>query len=175
MAAAAPPPAGTRHALVIPRTASLVVDFAQEGTWMAAYFHLSPHGLSDLLTKRKRPLTLKQWGRMLLRRRDPRFRKNRTFLCCVCALIFRRDAIKTPAGKLTGRVSSFSLPLVYLFQVSEMQHPFLHIGRHQLLNVPISLSRASSVVGCRGEVGVTPQTLGRVRIRGGRTRESRFV
>ena len=34
-AAGRPPPAGTRNALVIPRTRRLVSDFTQEGTWVA--------------------------------------------------------------------------------------------------------------------------------------------
>ncbi|CAN0317457.1 unnamed protein product, partial [Scytosiphon promiscuus] len=100
-----PPPAGTRNALVITHTGRLVSDFSQVGTWVAAYFDLFPHGVGDLLAKRKRPLSLNVSARILLCRRDPRFRKDRTFLSCVCALIFRREAIKNAPWKLTDRVT----------------------------------------------------------------------
>lgn len=104
-AAGRPPPAGTKNYLVITHTGRLVSDFTQVGTWVAAYFDLFPHGVGDLLAKRKRRLSLNEWARILLRRRDPRFRKDRTFLFCVCALIFRREAINNARWKLTGRVS----------------------------------------------------------------------
>lgn len=72
---------------------------------MGAYFDLFPHGVGGHLDKRPRHLSLKKWAQILLRRRDPRFRNNRTFLFCVCALIFRREAISNARWKLTGRVS----------------------------------------------------------------------
>lgn len=56
------------------------------------------------MDKRKRPLELKRWAQIFLRRRDARFRKSRTFLYCVCALIFRREAISNARWKLRGRV-----------------------------------------------------------------------
>lgn len=37
--------------------------------------------------------------------RDPRFRKHKSYLFCICALLFRREAIKSARWKLTGRVS----------------------------------------------------------------------
>lgn len=50
-------------------------------------------------------LTFTRWARILLRRRDPRFRKSRTFTFCLAAIIFRREAISNSYWKLTGRVS----------------------------------------------------------------------
>ncbi|CAN0542032.1 unnamed protein product [Ectocarpus sp. 8 AP-2014] len=71
----------------------MVSDFTNPGLFVGAYFDLFPHGVGGHLDKRPRPLDLKKWAQILLRRRDPRFRKNRTFLYCVCSLIFRREAI----------------------------------------------------------------------------------
>ncbi|CAN0570629.1 unnamed protein product, partial [Ectocarpus sp. 12 AP-2014] len=72
---------------------------------IAAYFDLFPHGEGGHLDKRHRPLNFTKWARCLLRRRDPRFRKSRTFVFCLAAIIFRREAISNAHWKLTGRVS----------------------------------------------------------------------
>ncbi|CAN0249308.1 unnamed protein product, partial [Ectocarpus fasciculatus] len=83
----------------------MVSDFTNPGLFVGAYFDLFPHGVGGHLDKRPRSLSLKKWAQILLRRRDPRFRENRTFLYCVCSLIFRREAISNARWKLSGRVS----------------------------------------------------------------------
>lgn len=99
-----PPPGGTRKAMVIPHTGRLVEDFTEPGVFVGAYYHLFPHALGGHLDKRPRKLTFTRWARILLRRRDPRFRKDRTFLFCLAALIFRREAISNARWKLTGKI-----------------------------------------------------------------------
>ncbi|CAN0155693.1 unnamed protein product, partial [Ectocarpus fasciculatus] len=71
-----------------------------------AYFDLFPYGLGGHLDKRIRHLNFTTWARILLRRRDARFRKSRTFVFCVAALIFRREAISNAHWKLAGKVHS---------------------------------------------------------------------
>ncbi|CAB1107609.1 unnamed protein product [Ectocarpus sp. CCAP 1310/34] len=103
-AAAGQPPDGTQNALVLTHSGQMVSDFHNPGLFVGAYFDLFPHGVGGHLDKRTRPLDLKRWAQILLRRRDARFRKSRTFLYCVCALIFRREAISNARWKLRGRV-----------------------------------------------------------------------
>ncbi|CAN0352456.1 unnamed protein product, partial [Ectocarpus sp. 13 AM-2016] len=91
--------------LVLPHTGKMVEDFNEPGVMIAAYFDLFPHGVGGHLDKRHRPLNFTKWARCLLRRRDPRFRKSRTFVFCLAAIIFRREAISNAHWKLTGRVS----------------------------------------------------------------------
>ncbi|CAN0314384.1 unnamed protein product, partial [Scytosiphon promiscuus] len=98
-------PLGTDRALVLTHSGRMVSDFTNAGLFVGAYFDLFPHGVGGHLDKRKRHLSLRKWAQILLQRRDGRFRKNRTFLYCVCALIFRREAIANARWKLTGRVS----------------------------------------------------------------------
>ncbi|CAN0217243.1 unnamed protein product [Scytosiphon promiscuus] len=98
-------PLGTDRALVLTRSGRMVSDFTNDGLFVGAYFDLFPHGVGGHLDKRKRHLSLRKWAQILLQRRDGRFRKNRTFLYCVCALIFRREAITNARWKLTGRIS----------------------------------------------------------------------
>ncbi|CAN0374470.1 unnamed protein product, partial [Pylaiella littoralis] len=100
-----PPPAGTKNMLVVPHTGRMVEDFNEPGVMIAAYFDLFPHGLGGHLDKRARSLSFTKWARILLRRRDPRFRKDRTFVFCMAAIIFRREAISNAHWKLSGRVS----------------------------------------------------------------------
>ncbi|CAN0140099.1 unnamed protein product [Ectocarpus sp. 12 AP-2014] len=100
-----PSPLGTDNALVLTHSGRMVSDFKNAGLFVGAYFDLFPHGVGGHLDRRPRPLTLKKWAQILLRRRDARFRKSRTFLYCVCALIFRREAIENARWKLTGRIS----------------------------------------------------------------------
>ncbi|CAN0208553.1 unnamed protein product, partial [Scytosiphon promiscuus] len=99
------PPQPTSKMLVIPHTGRMVEDFYEPGTMIAAYFHLFPHAVGGPLDTRRRALTFTRWARILLRRRDPRFRKSRTFTFCLAAIIFRREAISNSYWKLTGRVS----------------------------------------------------------------------
>ncbi|CAN0265693.1 unnamed protein product, partial [Scytosiphon promiscuus] len=91
--------------LVVPHTGQMVEDFNEPGTMIAAYFHLFPHGVGGHLDNRPRKLTFNRWARILLRRRDTRFRKSRTFVFCLAAIIFRREAISNSYWKLTGKVS----------------------------------------------------------------------
>ncbi|CBJ31141.1 conserved unknown protein [Ectocarpus siliculosus] len=100
-----PSPLGTDNALVLTHSGRMVSDFKNAGLFAGAYFDLFPHGVGGHLDRRPRPLTLKKWAQILVRRRDARFRKSRTFLYCVCALIFRREAIENARWKLTGRIS----------------------------------------------------------------------
>lgn len=99
------PPQPTNKMLVIPHTGRMVEDFYEPGTMIAAYFHLFPHAVGGPLDARNRSLTFTRWARVLLRRRDSRFRKSRTFVFCLAAIIFRREAISNSYWKLTGRVS----------------------------------------------------------------------
>ncbi|CAN0548548.1 unnamed protein product, partial [Laminaria digitata] len=78
-----PPPGGSRHAMVIPHTGRLVEDFTEPGVLVGAYYHLFPHALGGHLDKRPRKLSLTRYARILLRLRDPRFRKDRTFVFCL--------------------------------------------------------------------------------------------
>ncbi|CAM9735414.1 unnamed protein product, partial [Ectocarpus sp. 13 AM-2016] len=103
-AAAGQPPDGTQNALVLTHSGQMVSDFHNPGLFVGAYFDLFPHGVGGHLDKRTRSLDLKRWAQILLRRRDARFRKSRTFLYCVCALIFRREAISNARWKLRRRV-----------------------------------------------------------------------
>lgn len=98
-------PDGTDNALVVTHSGQMVSDFTNPGLFVGAYFDLFPHGVGGHLDKRPRSLSLKKWAQILLRRRDPRFRNNRTFLYCVCSLIFRREAISNARWKLSGQVS----------------------------------------------------------------------
>ena len=98
-------PQPTKKMLVIPHTGRMVEDFYEPGTMIAAYFHLFPHAVGGPLDTRQRSLTFTKWARILLRRRDPRFRKSRTFVFCLAAIIFRREAISNSYWKLSGRVS----------------------------------------------------------------------
>lgn len=66
--------------MVIPHTGHLVEDFTEPGVLVGAYYHLFPYALGGHLDKRPRKLSFKKWTQILLRRRDPRFRKDRTFL-----------------------------------------------------------------------------------------------
>ncbi|CAN0159521.1 unnamed protein product, partial [Ectocarpus sp. 12 AP-2014] len=100
-----PSPIGIDKALVLTHSGRMVSDFTNAGIFVGAYFDLFPHGVGGHLDKRPRHLSLKKWAQILLWRRDPRFRKSRTFLFCVCALIFRREAIENARWKLTGRIS----------------------------------------------------------------------
>lgn len=100
-----PSPIGTDKALVLTHSGKFVSDFYDPGLFAAAFFTLFPHGVGGHLDDRPRFLPLKKWAQILLRRRDPRFRKHRTFLFCVCALIFRREAMANTHFKLSGRVS----------------------------------------------------------------------
>ncbi|CAN0496989.1 unnamed protein product, partial [Ectocarpus sp. 12 AP-2014] len=93
-----------RKLFVLTHSGQMVSDFHNPGLFVGAYFDLFPHGVGGHLDKRTRPLDLKRWAQILLRRRDARFRKSRTFLYCVCALIFRREAISNARWKLRGRV-----------------------------------------------------------------------
>ncbi|CAN0515120.1 unnamed protein product, partial [Laminaria digitata] len=91
--------------LVLPHTGRLVEDFNEPGVFIASYLDVFPHGLGGHLDNRARALTFTRWARILLRRRDSRFRKSRTFVFCLAAIIFRREAISNAKWKLTGRVS----------------------------------------------------------------------
>ncbi|CAB1112810.1 unnamed protein product [Ectocarpus sp. CCAP 1310/34] len=101
-----PSPLGTDKAMVLTHSGKLVSDFSEPGLFIAAFYDLFPHGVGGPLDKRRRSLTFKRWARILLKRRDPRFRKHRTFLFCVCALIFRREAIENARFKLRGNIST---------------------------------------------------------------------
>lgn len=91
--------------LVVPHTGRLVEDFNEPGVMIAAYFDLFPHGVGGHLDRRPRKIPFERWARILLRRRDSRFRKSRTFVFCMAAMIFRREAISNAHWKLSGRVS----------------------------------------------------------------------
>lgn len=104
-AAGRPPPQPTKNMLVIPHTGKMVEDFHEPGTMIAAYFHLFPHAVGGPLDKRVRALTFTRWAKIILRRRDSRFRKSRTFIFCLAAIIFRREAISNAHWKLNGRIS----------------------------------------------------------------------
>ena len=104
-AAGRPPPQPTKNRLVIPHTGKMVEDFHEPGTMIAAYFHLFPHAVGGPLDDRPRKLSFATWARILLRRRDSRFRKDRTFVFCLAAIIFRREAISNAYWKLNGRIS----------------------------------------------------------------------
>ncbi|CAN0550133.1 unnamed protein product, partial [Laminaria digitata] len=80
VAAGLPSPIGTRNMLVLPHTGRLVEDFNEPGVFITFYFDLFPHGLGGHLDNRARALTFTRWARILLRRRDSRFRKSRTFV-----------------------------------------------------------------------------------------------
>ncbi|CAN0600054.1 unnamed protein product, partial [Laminaria digitata] len=62
------------------------------------------HALGGHLDKRPRKLSLTRYARILLRLRDPRFRKDRTFVFCLAALIFRRGAMANARWKLSGKI-----------------------------------------------------------------------
>ncbi|CAB1108241.1 unnamed protein product [Ectocarpus sp. CCAP 1310/34] len=81
------------------------LTFYDEGLFVAAFFDLFPHGIGGHLDERRRYMSFQEWAKILLRQRDPRFRKHKSFLFCVWALIFRREAIKNARWKLTGRMS----------------------------------------------------------------------
>ncbi|CAN0510160.1 unnamed protein product, partial [Laminaria digitata] len=84
VAAGRPSPGGTLKAMVIPHTGRMVEDFTEPGVLVGgAYCHLFPHVLGGHLDKRPRKLSFTKWAQILLRRRDPRFRKDRTFLFCL--------------------------------------------------------------------------------------------
>lgn len=100
-----PPPEPTKNMLVVPHTGRLVEDFNEPGVMIAAYFDLFPHGVGGHLDNRPRKISFERWARILVRRRDSRFRKSRTFVFCMAAIIFRREAIKNAHWKLKGRVS----------------------------------------------------------------------
>lgn len=105
-AAGRPPPQPTNNKLVISHTGRMEEDFHEPGTMIGACFHLFPHGVGGPMdTTRQRRLTFTRWARILMRRRDTRFRKSRTFVFCLAAIIFRREAISNVYLKLTGRVS----------------------------------------------------------------------
>lgn len=74
------------------------------GLFVGAFFDLFSQGMGGHLDERTTAVTFKEWAQILLRQRDPRFRKHRKFLFCVCALNFRREAIQNARWKLTGRV-----------------------------------------------------------------------
>lgn len=99
------PPLPTKKMLVIPHTGRMVEDFHEPGTMIAAYFNLFPHAVGGPLDKRVRKLTFTRWARILLRRRDSRFRKSRTFVFYLAATIFKREAISNSYWKLNGRIS----------------------------------------------------------------------
>lgn len=101
-----PSPLGTDKAMVLIHSGKLVSDFHDVGLFIAAFYDLFPHGVGGPLDKRRRYITFKRWAQILLKRRDPRFRKHRTFLFCVCALIFRREAIENARFKLRGTIST---------------------------------------------------------------------
>ena len=98
------PPVLTENAMVVTHTGNLVSDFYDNGLFVGAYFNLFPHGLGGHLDVRRRSISFKEWAQILLRQRDARFRKDRTFLFCVCALIFRREAINNARWKITRGV-----------------------------------------------------------------------
>ncbi|CAM9468947.1 unnamed protein product, partial [Sphacelaria rigidula] len=91
--------------LVIPHKGKMAEDFHEPGTMVPAYFHLFPHTVGGPLDTRQLSLTFTRWARTLLRRRDSRFRKSRSFMYCLVAIIFRREAISNSYRKITGRVS----------------------------------------------------------------------
>lgn len=83
----------------------MLEHFHKPGTMIAAYFHLFSHAAGGPLDVRIRNLTPTKWARILLRRRDPRFQKSRTFVFCLAVIIPRREAISNDYWKLNGRVS----------------------------------------------------------------------
>ncbi|CAN0352673.1 unnamed protein product, partial [Pylaiella littoralis] len=105
-AAGLAPPVLPSNAMVITHTGQMVSDFYDNGVFVGAFFDLFPHGVGGHLDERRRKISFQEWCQILLRQRDPRFRKHKSFLFCVCALIFRREAIKNARWKLTGRVST---------------------------------------------------------------------
>ena len=54
---------------------------------------------------RERKVDIEEWGQICMLQRDLCFRESKTFLFCVCALIFRREAIRNARWKPTGSVS----------------------------------------------------------------------
>lgn len=101
-----PSPLGTDKAMVLTHSGKFVSDFYDGGLFIGAFYDLFPHGVGGFLDSRPRRISFKTWAQTLLKRRDPRFRKHRTFAYCVCALIFRREAISNARFKLNGRVST---------------------------------------------------------------------
>eukprot|EP00903_Cladosiphon_okamuranus_P018114 g16669.t1 len=81
-------------------------DFFDWRLFAEAYPNLFPHAVGGHMDDRRREVSFNEWAQICLRQRDARFRESKTFLFCVCALIFRREAIKNARWKLTGRVSS---------------------------------------------------------------------
>lgn len=104
-AAGRPPPRPTKNMLVISHSTRMAQDFHGPGTMIAAYFHLSLHAVGGPMDNRVQKHTFTKWACIRLRRRDPRFRKSRTFVFYLEAIIFRREAMANSYWKLTGRVS----------------------------------------------------------------------
>ena len=104
-AAGRAPPKLPDNALVFTHTGNMVSDFYDHRLFAGAYPNLFPHARGGHMDDRKRKVDIEEWGRICMLQRDPRFRESKTFLFCVCALIFRREAISNARWKLTGRVS----------------------------------------------------------------------
>lgn len=100
------PPILPSNIFAITHTGEMVSDFHNRGLFVGAYPDLFPHGVGGHLDERQRPVTFEEWGQITLGQRDPRFRKHRSYLFNVCALIFRREAIQNARWKLTGTISN---------------------------------------------------------------------
>ena len=75
-----PSPIGTDKAMVRTHSGRFVSNFYEPGLFIGAFYDLFPYGVGGHLDKRAPPLSVKKRARILLRRRDPRFRKHRTLL-----------------------------------------------------------------------------------------------
>lgn len=104
-AAAGRAPTDITNVLVVPHTGNMVSDFYDDGLAVGAYFDLFPHGVGGHLDQRQKHVGFNEWARILMRQRDPCCGKSKTFLFCVCAMIFKREAISNARWRLTGRIS----------------------------------------------------------------------
>lgn len=98
-------PGGTDNVLVVPH-GDILGDFHNDDAWVAGFVHLLPEGCGGPENpSRQRHVSFEMWARIVLNRRCASWRKDRYFIFCVAAIIFRHEALSNVQFKLRGRMS----------------------------------------------------------------------
>ena len=106
------PPVLPANALVVTHTGQLLEDFYDNRLFPGAFPDLFPHACGGHLDERRRSITFDDFCRITMLQRDDRFRRHKSYLFCLCAMLFKREAIKNARFKLSGRVSSRTASLL---------------------------------------------------------------
>ena len=87
-----PPPEGTQNALVVPPYSDIISDIRNNDALMGAFDYFFREGCGGPLgTARQKSVLFVKRVRILLNRRDASWRKDRVFLFCAAAIIFRHE------------------------------------------------------------------------------------